>query len=461
MTFDTAWAQDPGGVDGRRVRTLQGGARKKGPIVYWMSRDQRVRDNWALLFGQELALTQKVPLVVTFCLVPEFLGATARQYRFMLRGLQEVEDRLMEKHISFSLVCGSPEETIPALAKDLDAAAVVTDFDPLRIKRTWKNLVASTLDVPLYEVDAHNIVPCWLASPKQEYGAYTLRPKLHRALPEFLTEFPKLRKQPHRLGGRQSGTKWASLEKTLKVDPAVKEVGRTAGEKAAHATLARFLKHVLERYPLFRNDPTANAQSDISPYLHFGQLSAQRAALQVHKYAQSRKAEEAFLEELIVRRELSDNYCFYNPYYDSCAGFPSWAQATLAAHRKDNREYRYSLPMLEYSHTHDSLWNAAQREMVLTGKMHGYLRMYWAKKILEWSVSPEEALKSAIYLNDKYELDGRDPNGYTGIAWSIGGVHDRAWNEREVFGKIRYMSFRGMKAKFDISAYEGKCAALT
>lgn len=221
------------------------------------------------------------------------------------------------------------------------------------------------------------------------------------------------------------------------------------------------MKHRLEEYPLFRNDPTANAQSNLSPYLHFGQLAAQRVALQLQTHNAPIKAEEAFLEELLVRRELSDNYCFYSPHYDSCAGFPAWAQATLSAHRKDPREYRYSLDALELSHTHDTLWNAAQREMVLSGKMHGYLRMYWAKKILEWSASPEEALTSAIYLNDKYELDGRDPNGYTGIAWSIGGVHDRAWNERDVFGKIRYMSFRGMKAKFDISAYEDKCAALT
>lgn len=446
-----------GEVDRRRVRTLREGAPKEGPVVYWMSRDQRVLDNWALLFSQELALTQKTPLVVAFCLVSEFLGATIRQYGFMLKGLQEVEKRLREKHVPFFLRSGSPEETIPALAKDLDASAVVTDFDPLKIKRSWKNLVSNKLEVPLYEVDAHNIVPCWLASPKREYGAYTLRPKLHRALPEFLTEFPKLRKHPHRLGGRQSGTKWAPLEKTLKMDHTVREViWITPGEKSAQAALRRFLKQRLEQYPGLRNDPTRKAQSDLSPYLHFGQLSAQRVTLQVQKHAQSRKAADAFLEELIVRRELSDNYCFYNPHYDSCAGFPAWAQATLSAHRKDPREYRYSLDALEHSHTHDTLWNAAQREMVLTGKMHGYLRMYWAKKILEWSVSPEEALKSAIYLNDKYELDGRDPNGYTGIAWSIGGVHDRAWNERDIFGKIRYMSFRGMKAKFDVRAYEEK-----
>jgi Deoxyribodipyrimidine photo-lyase type II (EC 4.1.99.3) len=159
------------------------------------------------------------------------------------------------------------------------------------------------------------------------------------------------------------------------------------------------------------------------------------------------------LEELIVRRELSDNFCFYNASYDSLKGFPLWAKATLHDHRKDPRAYSYTLKELENAQTHDELWNAAQREMTLKGKMHGYLRMYWAKKILEWTETPVQALRIAIYLNYKYELDGRDPNSYTGIAWCIGGVHDRPWKEREIFGKIRYMSYRGMHSKFNVSEY--------
>jgi deoxyribodipyrimidine photo-lyase len=159
------------------------------------------------------------------------------------------------------------------------------------------------------------------------------------------------------------------------------------------------------------------------------------------------------LEELIVRKELSDNYCFFNTNYDSFNGFHDWAKETLNKHRKDKRGFVYSLAEFENTNTHEDLWNAAQRELITTGKMHGYIRMYWAKKILEWSKSPEEALRISLYLNDKYELDGRDPNGYVGCAWSIGGVHDRAWTERPVYGKIRYMNRNGAARKFDVDRY--------
>jgi deoxyribodipyrimidine photo-lyase len=187
--------------------------------------------------------------------------------------------------------------------------------------------------------------------------------------------------------------------------------------------------------------------------MHFGHLAAQRVALKVLHHEAPLAAKEAFWEELLVRRELADNFCFYNPDYDNFQGFPAWAQKTLNDHRHDEREYLYTQKEFEKAQTHDELWNAAQLEMVATGKMHGYLRMYWGKKILEWSASPEEAQEIAIYLNDRYELDGRDPNGYTGIAWCLGGVHDRAWGERRVFGKIRYMSYRGCWGKFNIQAY--------
>ena len=193
--------------------------------------------------------------------------------------------------------------------------------------------------------------------------------------------------------------------------------------------------------------------SDLSPYLHFGQIAPQRVAREIQQADAPPEAKQAFLEELIVRRELSDNFCWYNPDYDKFSGFPEWAQKTLDQHRDDRREYLYSLEEFEQGRTHDALWNAAQLEMVLRGKMHGYLRMYWAKKILEWTASPEEALEIAIYLNDRYELDGRDPNGYVGVAWSIGGVHDRAWGERPVFGKIRYMNLSGCQRKFKVDQY--------
>ncbi|MBN1298152.1 MAG: deoxyribodipyrimidine photolyase, partial [Actinobacteria bacterium] len=217
--------------------------------------------------------------------------------------------------------------------------------------------------------------------------------------------------------------------------------------------LENFIENGLNIYDTKRNDPNEPAQSNLSPYIHFGQISAQRVALEIIKMDIDESKKETFLEELIIRRELSDNFCYYNPCYDSFEGFPAWARDSLDHHRPDKRDYIYTLEEFENAKTHDPLWNAAQMEMAKTGKMHGYMRMYWAKKILEWTSSPDEAVKYAVYLNDSYSLDGRDPNGYTGIAWSIGGVHDRAWNQRKVFGKIRYMSYNGCSRKFDILSY--------
>ena len=445
-------------MNDKRSRILRKGIDREGPVVYWMSRDQRSRDNWALIFAREMALERKSPLVVIFCLVPKFLEATARQYAFMLKGLQTVEARLQEKNIPFYMLTGKPEKEISSFIEKYGIGTLVTDFDPLRIKRKWKEEVARRTDIPIHEVDAHNIVPCWVASPKQEYAAYTIRPKINRLLPEFLDNFPGLRQQ--KINWNETpGNDWDRITASLELDFSVPEVDWIApGEEAAKYNLKRFLTEKLDNYPEDRNDPNRNGQSDLSPYLHFGHISSQRIALEVNKSVASQEAKAAFLEELIVRKELSDNFCFYNTAYDSFGAFPDWAKRTLDDHRKDNREYGYSLKQLEKSETHDELWNAAQNQMVRTGKMHGYMRMYWAKKILEWTESPEEAMRIAIYLNDKYELDGRDPNGYTGVAWSIGGVHDRAWKERPVFGKIRYMSYNGCRSKFDVDAYVSKFA---
>jgi deoxyribodipyrimidine photo-lyase len=441
-------------VDPRRVRVLKQGSIGSGPVLYWMSRDQRVSDNWALLFAQELALERKVSLGVVFCLAPSFLNATLRQYGFMLKGLRAVENRLAELNIPFFLLIGPPEQKLPAFLAKHQTGELVTDFDPLRIKQQWKKEVAALVNSTIYEVDARNIVPCWEASSKKEYAAYTLRPKIHRALPEFLKDFPPAQKHPFAWPKKVTGTDWDEAEISLKIDRSVPEIDwLLPGEKAAAATLDRFLTKKLSAYASRRNDPTEDGVSNLSPYLHFGQISAQRVALQLKKKKVNKESKDGFLEELIVRRELSDNFCFYNPDYDRFAGFPEWAQKTLNEHRGDKREYLYSLEQFEAGKTHDDLWNAAQMEMVHRGKMHGYLRMYWAKKILEWTGSPEEALEVAILLNDKYELDGRDTNGYVGIAWSVGGVHDRAWTERPIFGKIRYMSYGGCKRKFKVKTY--------
>jgi deoxyribodipyrimidine photo-lyase len=441
-------------VDPRRVRVVKQGSTGRGPVVYWMSRDQRVEDNWALLFAQEWALERRVPLGVVFSLAPRFLNATLRQYGFMLNGLQEVKNRLAELNIPFFLLIGTPEQQLPAFLTKQQIGGLVTDFDPLRIKQQWKKEVAAHIKTSMYEVDGRNVVPCWEASDKKEYAAYTLRKKIHRVLPEFLKDFPLVQKHPFPWPKKVRGTNWDEAERSLNIDRSVPEVDwLVPGEKAAAATLHRFLTKKLADYTSKRNDPTEDGVSNLSPYLHFGQISAQRVALEVQKKKVNQESKDGFLEELIVRRELSDNFCFYNQDYDRFAGFPEWAQKTLNEHRGDKREYLYSLEQFENGKTHDDLWNAAQMEMVHRGKMHGYLRMYWAKKILEWTASPEEALEVAILLNDKYELDGRDANGYAGIAWSVGGVHDRAWNERPIFGKIRYMSYGGCKRKFKVKTY--------
>jgi deoxyribodipyrimidine photo-lyase len=438
----------------KRLRLLQYGKETNGPVIYWMSRDQRVHDNWALIFAQKLANEKKKPLAVIFNLVSDFLEATIRQYGFMLKGLQVVESELKKFGVPFILLRGKPEVEIPRFIKKNNISILVTDFDPLRIKKIWKKEVAKKIEIPFYEVDAHNIVPCFYVSDKTEFAAYTIRPKIHKLLPEFLDDFPPLQKMKHSAALTVDRINWNEVLKSLKVNRNVKEADWIIpGERAAARSLETFLEKRFTKYSEERNDPNKNALSNLSPYLHFGQISAQRIALTVQQFYQKNISADAFLEELIVRRELSDNFCYFNPKYDSFDGFHNWAIETLNIHRKDKRDFVYSLEEFENANTHEDLWNAAQNELLITGKMHGYIRMYWAKKILEWSKSPEVALQIAIHLNDKYELDGRDPNGYTGCAWAIGGVHDRAWTERPVYGKIRYMNRNGAARKFDIESY--------
>ena len=419
-----------------------------------MSRDQRVADNWALIHSQNLALERQVPLAVIFTLAPSFLGATLRHYGFMLRGLAETAASLARLNIPFILLQGEPVDMVCSFTKQKRVGAVVCDFDPLRIKRSWHEKAAQSSGVSFCEVDAHNIVPCRVASPKQEYGAYTIRPKIHRVLPDFLDSYPALIAHPFPWPSDVEPFDCDAVLSGLRIDRSVGEVvGLKPGEASGRERINSFVVRGLDVYASLRNDPCSEGQSGLSPWLHFGQISAQRVALEVGQQLSFSTAAETFLEELIVRRELSDNYCFYNQDYDRLEGFPAWALRTLDEHRHDRREYLYSAEQFERAGTHDPLWNAAQSAMVATGRMHGYLRMYWAKKILEWSSAPEEALEIAIRLNDRYALDGRDPNGYAGIAWSIGGLHDRAWGERPIFGKIRYMNDKGCKRKFDVAGY--------
>ncbi len=433
----------------KRIHYLNQVKPQLGPVIYWMSRDQRVDDNWALLYAQEQSFNLKQPLIVVFCKVKSFLEARTDHFNFMIQGLQKVSQKLNELQIPFLFLDGEPDHLLPHFISKIDAGLLVTDFSPLKISKVWISKVAQKLSIPFVEVDAHNIVPCREASIKQEYAAYTFRPKIHKKLESFLEEFPKLQQQVFSFTEKNIdsfqdfSTNFSNFQTPS--NPYYPE----SGEGAAKSTLKNFLTFGLPRYDK-RNDPNVNACSNLSPYLHFGQISAQRVALEVLKTGLDGTD---FLEELIVRRELSDNFCFYNENYDTISCFPSWARQTLEDHRNDIREYLYSLEELENAKTHDNLWNASQMQLTKTGTIHGYLRMYWAKKILEWTPSIEEAMSHAITLNDKYQLDGRDPNGYTGIAWSIGGVHDRAWPERHIFGKIRFMAYDGCKRKFDINQY--------
>nr|ABK76277.1 CPD photolyase [Dunaliella salina] len=485
-------------VDQRRVsELLSGNNSPTPPVVYWMSRDMRVSDNWALLQGCQEALQRlqlashadtaaaaaaataahsspalaQPPLVVAFNLVPQFLGAGARSFCFMLKGLRELETKLRQFNIPFYLLRGQPEDTIPQLVDALRAGLVVSDYSPLRLSKQWKQQVAAKLQakgVGFQVVDAHNVVPAKIASNKREYAARTIRPKIEKLLPEFLIEFPNQGLPPIMPTAGQgphppTPIDWpALLAEVTEAGAAVPEVDWiTPGEAAARAALdgsQGFLTTPrIAQYHVKRNDPSCTTGlSNLSPYLHFGQLSAQRAALEASKLrSRHREAVDRYLEELIVRRELADNFCEHCPDYDKLVPGTAydWALKSLEKHKRDPRPITYTRQQLESGHTGDDLWNAGQMELVRQGKMHGYIRMYWAKKILEWSGTPEEAVENAIYLNDKWSLDGRDPSGYTGVMWSVAGVHDRAWIDRPIYGKIRVMTYDGCKGKFDVPAY--------
>ena len=461
-----------------RIRQLNTQKYTAGPIVYWMSREQRVEDNWALLYAQKLSHTHNAPLLVMFNLAPHFLGGSARNYHFKLEGLKQVEKDLAKLNIPFFITVDEvgthTSQLIIKFCDQHNVGALVTDFSPLREPRAWVDGVRKKILVPFYGVDAHNIVPCWIASPKLEFAAYTFRPKIHTLLQEYWEDFPKVTQQKVPYTGSLITIDWNTLiaARERSEYPAI----ISGGSHEAHKTLTHFLEYTLPHYARDRNDPNIDAQSNFSPYFHYGHIAPARVAYKIvsiigkpihHILAhQKNKAKvdthaalslednaAAYLEELIVRRELSDNFCFYNDQYDSTDGFADWAKKSHAIHSKNKREFVYTKIQFEHGNTHDTLWNACQLQMVKSGKMHGYMRMYWAKKILEWTKSPEDAMKIAVYLNDTYELDGRDPNGYAGIAWSIGGVHDRAWFVRPVYGQIRYMNRNGCKAKFDIDSY--------
>jgi len=447
-------------IRAERVRPLNDRKTTGRPlVVYWMQAAQRARTNHALEYAVGAANELRKPIVVFFALTEDYPEANERHYAFMLEGLKETRETLRGRGIPMVVRRGAPDREIAALGRD--AAMVVVDDGSVRVERGWRRAVAAALDCPLVEVATNVVVPVNAASPKEEYTAATLRPKIYRLLDGFLTP---LRETPLRvksvepaidswdIGDTAAALVRLDLDRTIGRVPSIK-----GGASEAEKKLRAFVRNKIAAYAEARNDPTLDALSGLSPYLHFGQISALAVALAVKKgplYGQA-----AFLEELIVRRELSFNFVHYNRAYDRFEGLPEWCRQTLLEHAGDPRPYLYSRADLKKAATHDPYWNAAQKEMVLTGKMHGYMRMYWGKKILEWSASPREAFRTALALNNAYELDGRDANAFAGVAWCFG-KHDRPWARRPVFGSIRYMNAAGLRRKFDADAYVRKVEAL-
>lgn len=427
-------------------------------VIYWMQRSQRAFDNLALKFTIDLANEMGKPVLVYFGLYDRYPMASVRAFKFMLEGLKETAAALRGRGIGVVMRREEPWEGVVRAAGEFKACLVIVDEDYLNVGRQWRASAAKELEVRLYQVDAETIVPARNTS-KEEWGAYTIRPKIIRALDRYFTEIPE----------SEPTCKWAGeigyaidiekidpmeLASSLDVDQQVPPTPYfTGGAHEARSRLQRFIEERLPRYAEERNEIGVDVSSNLSPYFHFGQLSSLRAALAVESSDAPEASIDAFLEQLIVRRELAINFCLYNHNYDTIDAATDWARASLDKHRADERPDMYALAELEQGRTEDDLWNAAQTELVRFGKIHPYLRMVWAKKLLEWSESPEAALARAIHLNDKYALDGRDPNGYANIAWCIHGKHDRPFPERPIFGKVRYMSTAATKRKTNWRKY--------
>jgi deoxyribodipyrimidine photo-lyase len=424
-------------------------------VIYWMQASQRVLDNHALEFAVRKANKLGQSVVVFFGLTESFPEANARHYLFLLEGLRETAKSLEKRGIAFVIQHIPPEQGILLLAKH--ASLVVVDRGYLRVQRHWRHEAAQHLRCPLIQVETDVIVPVETVSPKEEYTAATIRPKIQKHLETFLVPLVSEPLQRSSLNHRLESLDLSNVSRilaTLSIDHTVKPSSiYHGGTSQALRCLRQFMDQQLPLFSEIRNDPGKDSSSSMSPYLHFGHISPLTIAIQIQ--ATENSSTKAYLEELIVRRELSMNYVFYNTSYDSFEGLPSWAKTTLLTHAKDKRKYLYTKDELEHAQTHDPYWNAAQNEMITTGKMHGYMRMYWGKKILEWTPSPQQAYQIALSLNNKYELDGRDPNGFTGVAWCFG-KHDRAWQERPIFGKVRYMNDAGLVRKFDMTSYVKK-----
>jgi deoxyribodipyrimidine photo-lyase len=420
-----------------------------------MQRSQRAVDNPALNLAVEIANALSKPVVVFFAPVPFYPHANLRHYSFLAQGIPDIATELARRNIGFVLRA-YPDHKLLKFCDEVRAAIVIGDENPLRESEAWRRKVARKIAVPFWTVDSDVIVPSKLLG-REHYAARTIRPRITELLPKFLvpTKDPAARvawgateQKPRSLPISEDFLDGWDIDRS--VAPVLQWRG---GSQRALQTLKTFLNGKLRDYPSQRNHPEEDGTSELSPYLHFGHIGPHTAALAVQKASAPQAAKDAFLEQLIIRRELSVNFVRFNPLYDSMECLEPWAGRSLAAHATDTRQTLYSDRQLENAETQDPLWNAAQMQMVLTGWMHNYMRMYWAKKILEWSPTIADAYRRAVWLNDRYELDGRDPNGYAGIAWAIVGKHDRPWFNRPVFGTIRYMSFASTSKKFDSKRY--------
>jgi len=422
-------------------------------VVYWMQRSQRALDNPALDVAVEAGNALGKPVVIFFAPMP-FPPGNLRHYAFLAQGIRDIAEGSRDRNVGFVLR-RFPEHSLLRFCEEVKPAIVIGDENPIRLAEEWRKKVASQLRTPLWTVDADVIVPSKLME-KAQYAAHTIRPRLEKQRANFLVQ-PRnpvakhVWKKPKNL---HSMALDSEITEGWAIDRSVQPVsGIPGGTTEGLRLLEDFVGKKLKNYGKQRNHPELDSTTRLSPYLHFGQIGPLTVALAVQKAAAPKADREALLNQILVWRELSINFVKYNPVYDSLECAENWAHRTLAKHAKDPRPVVYTDKQLENAETHDRLWNASQMQMMNHGWMHNYMRMYWAKKILEWTRSPAEAHRIAVRLNDKYEMDGRDPNGYAGIAWAILGKFDRPWFERPIFGQIRYMSLESTGKKFNSKLY--------
>ncbi len=438
-------------------------------VLYWAQMNRRVDANHALLYAVELGNQHKLPVLVYEALTYSYQYANDRLHSFVLEAVPETAQLLRKAGIGYVFYLrrrsSDPNDSFYKVAHK--AAAVVTDDYPTFIARTHNASVPAKVDMAYFAVDSSCIVPM-SEIPHRQYGAYTIRPRIQRLLPENLKACDPLRVK-HRFEAaipkfhtEVTAENIAEVVASCQIDHSVPPSTEfRGGRAAADELLENFLKHRLRRYASGRNEPSENATSHMSPYLHFGQISALEIALRVTAYAHEHKLiADEYLEELIVRRELAFNYARFVNDPGDLNNLPEWCQLNMKTHAKDKRDPVYTPSQFERAETHDELWNACQREMLLRGKIHGYYRMYWGKKIIEWSRTYKEAAQTMIDIHGRYALDGRDPNTYTNIFWCFG-LHDRPWPERPIFGKMRYMSLEGMKRKTNTRAYIDEINSIT